>query len=602
MRRYLLLTVIVFVFTTASAQQGDSDTPVDIGGNIVFASFVVSNINDSGAGSLRQAITDANANGDAADTITFQSPLFDSSQTINLLSALPDIKTSLSVVGPGANLLTVRRSAGGNYSVFNIPGAIFTISFSGLTISNGMATGGNGGGGISSFSALTVNNCAITGNQAENFGGGLLVFGSDATVNGSTISGNVAGSQAGGIYYQGDGGHTMKLINSTVSANTADSNGLGGGIENAATSGISTLEVVNSTVAGNTGIFGVGGIWTRAVFSGSVSTTKLKNSIVANNSLPNFSTDPSQGSTTNVISQGFNLSNDGGGFLTQPSDKDNTNPLLGPLASNGGPTQTHALLNGSPAIDKGSNAGSGVTTDQRGLPRTVSLSPSNGPGGDETDVGAFEAQTLPACTFSNPIAFGQVFNGTIAIGDCFLPGTSPQFDAYTFSGTAGQLVSITMNSTYDTFLDLYFGSFPGGTLVATDDNGGGGTNARIPATSGFFSLPSSGNYTIVARPKFGLVTGNYTIGLFEGSAPIATVGGKVFTSTGGPLSAASVSITDSLGNRQIVRTNNFGIYTFTSVATGQNYTIAVSSKRFRFSSQSLTISGDLANVNFNGVE
>ena len=72
------------------------------------------------------------------------------------------------------------------------------------------------------------------------------------------------------------------------------------------------------------------------------------------------------------------------------------NPLLGPLANNGGSTRTHALLGGSPAIDKGSNSGSGVTTDQRGSTRVVDLATvANASGGDGTDIGAYEAQTDP---------------------------------------------------------------------------------------------------------------------------------------------------------------------------------------------------------------
>jgi hypothetical protein len=94
-----------------------------------------------------------------------------------------------------------------------------------------------------------------------------------------------------------------------------------------------------------------------------------------------------------VNSDGYNLSSDGaGGLLTSLTDLINTDPMLGPLQDNGGPTFTHALLHGSPAIDQGKNF-TGSATDQRGLPRTMD-SPciANALGGDGTDIGAFEVQ------------------------------------------------------------------------------------------------------------------------------------------------------------------------------------------------------------------
>ncbi len=93
-----------------------------------------------------------------------------------------------------------------------------------------------------------------------------------------------------------------------------------------------------------------------------------------------------------VSSDGYNLaSDDGGGFLTAATDQANTDPMLGPLQDNGGPTFTPALLPGSPATDQG--YGFGLTADQRGLPRTLDLAGvPNASGGDGTDIGAVESQ------------------------------------------------------------------------------------------------------------------------------------------------------------------------------------------------------------------
>jgi hypothetical protein len=96
-----------------------------------------------------------------------------------------------------------------------------------------------------------------------------------------------------------------------------------------------------------------------------------------------------------VASLGYNLSSDnGGGFLTNSTDQINIDPMLGPLQDNGGPVFTHALLNGSPAIDKGKNL-NGDTTDERGFPRTFDdLAIANAINGDGTDIGAYESFQL----------------------------------------------------------------------------------------------------------------------------------------------------------------------------------------------------------------
>jgi hypothetical protein len=93
-----------------------------------------------------------------------------------------------------------------------------------------------------------------------------------------------------------------------------------------------------------------------------------------------------------VTSLGYNLSSDdAGGFLTAAADQIYTDPMLGSLETNGGPTRTHALLPGSPAIDQGKSFG--ATTDQRGLPRPrIDPCVTNTAAGDRSDIGAFEAQ------------------------------------------------------------------------------------------------------------------------------------------------------------------------------------------------------------------
>lgn len=142
------------------------------------ASFEVTNLADNGAGSLRQALLDANSMA-GADTITFSV-----NGTINLEGSLPSINDNVMINGPGANLLTVRRNIGGTYRIFTVNAGV-TATISGLTLTNGLQ---DNGGGILNTGTLTVNNCVITGNTAPDGGGGIFNRGT-LTMNGCTISG-----------------------------------------------------------------------------------------------------------------------------------------------------------------------------------------------------------------------------------------------------------------------------------------------------------------------------------------------------------------------------------------------------------------------------
>ncbi|HEX9002641.1 MAG TPA: putative Ig domain-containing protein, partial [Blastocatellia bacterium] len=351
---------------------------VDIGAFELIASpLIVTNTNDAGAGTLRQAIFEANLSDVAADVITF-SALFNTAQTINLLTVLPDITGSLTLTGPGANLLTVRRDVAAEFRIFHIPNFGPEVVISGLTINNGRAPAFEFGGGISSLSSLTLTDVNVTGNQAGNGGGGVSLAFADGVFTNCTFSGNTA-EQGGGIYFQGDGGRTLRLTNVTVSGNSS-SNLTAGGVRNVSTSGPSTLEVINSTIVNNTA---GGGLQTLTFTPTSNATITLRNTIIANNTPNNLSKIEQSGGTATITSLGFNLTSDGGGgFLNGTGDLLNTNPLLTALANHGGPTPTHALLPGSPAINAGTNTGA-PATDQRGIAR---------PQQTTTDIGAFESR------------------------------------------------------------------------------------------------------------------------------------------------------------------------------------------------------------------
>jgi hypothetical protein len=170
--------------------------------NAVAATLTVNSSADNGTGSLRQAITDA-ASG---DTITFSLP---ANSAINLTSGELLVNKNLRINGPGANLLTVQRSAAGGtatFRIFNIA-SIANVTISGLTIANGNTAGTApaNGGGIANDGTVTITNSTISGNAAgPNVGGGIANYGT-VTITNSTISGNSmdAGGGAGGGIYNG---------------------------------------------------------------------------------------------------------------------------------------------------------------------------------------------------------------------------------------------------------------------------------------------------------------------------------------------------------------------------------------------------------------
>jgi hypothetical protein len=367
------------------------------------ATITVISAADDGGGSLRQAISNAAA----GDTINFSLP--PGTAAITLTSDQLLINKNLTISGPGAGLLTVQRSTASGtpqFRIFQI--ASSTVTISGLTIANGNPTSAVGGG-IGGGGTLTITNCTVSGNTAVS-GGGISIGGT-VTITNSTIAGNTASTFGGGIYF---GIGTVTITNSTISGNTA---GYGGGIYDNG----STLSVVSSTISNNTAQQGGGGILqtatnntTLSVVSSTISgndtstgggsgvlnnggTVNVKNTIIAKNT--GGGAGPDFNGT--LTSEGYNLiGNTSGATITGTTTGNqlNVDPMLGPLQDNGGPTFTQTLLSGSPAIDAG-NAG-GLTADQRGFSRPVdSPTIANAPGGDGSDIGAYEVQgsQLPGC-------------------------------------------------------------------------------------------------------------------------------------------------------------------------------------------------------------
>jgi hypothetical protein len=241
------------------------------------------------------------------------------------------------------------------------------------------------GGGILNQGAMTITNSTISGNTAGLHGGGICHFNGTLTISNSTVSENGATGIHNGDA-QGVGGgieseYTLTITNSTISGNYATHSG--GGIAH----GIFT-RITNSTISGNTANQG-GGIASSAAEACSPCQLEIANTILkggaAGTNIFMFN------NTGTATSLGYNLSSDdGGGVLTATGDQINTDPMLGPLQNNGGPTFTHDLLTGSPGIDAGDpNFTPPPLYDQRGpgYGRVV-----NG----RIDVGSLEVQAVPA--------------------------------------------------------------------------------------------------------------------------------------------------------------------------------------------------------------
>ncbi len=352
---------------------------------IIGSHLRVVNSNSDGPGSLRQAILDANAL-PGVNSIDFAPSAYG---TIALTSGELFITDDLLINGPGATNVVVD----GNHAsrVFHIgPGT--TVTIAGLTIANARAFGvfpSNEGGGIyNDRASLTVSNCILSGNSADAAGGIFNDHGSLAIADSTLSSNSALAGSGGGILNHAEGGSaTVTVMNSTLSGNSAIASG-GGGIFNNGYQGRASVGIVNSTLSGNSAGIG-GGIWNNGN-SGSASVEIGSTILNAGASGVNIFND-----SGTVTSLGYNLSSDdGGGLISGTGDQINTDPKLGPLQDNGGPTFTHAPACNSPAIDHGKNF-SASATDQRGVgfARTFDgVIVPNAPGSDGTDVGAIELQ------------------------------------------------------------------------------------------------------------------------------------------------------------------------------------------------------------------
>lgn len=444
-RRRILATCIAALLATEVAPAHTSDMSPAAEpprGN----TLIVTNCDDNGPGSLRATLASA-TEGDAIDltelecsTITLTSG--------ELATALDDIRLTGNgqTISAGGDSRVIAHTGSGTFTASGLifadgvvsgvaqaqGGCLYSsgsLALSSVTVQDCLAASVPDidyslalGGGVFSRNETHLTESTVTNNEvipalgyySYAFGGGVFTWG-PLTVTRSTISGNSVLGNGSGLYgYQEGGGiyarSSAEIRDSTITGNSAFITGgvvLRGNNEN----GVSTI--ANSTISGNMGVFRVGGvssnehvlnIWNSTIAFNTVSLLpgplvdgagvlilghnqelNLRSSIIANNTSSGISDDL----CLNDFSHQTLVGSDN---LIQVSNIDlpdtiHTDPMLAPLADNGGGTLMHALLPGSPAINAGNNL-AGLTYDQRGDGFDRVIGPS-------ADIGAYEEQQPP---------------------------------------------------------------------------------------------------------------------------------------------------------------------------------------------------------------
>jgi hypothetical protein len=444
------------------------------GGRLVLESLegrcvpsTVTNLNDAGDGSLRQAIIDTPAEG----TVDFQAGLHG---TITLITGELAISKDLIISGPGASVITVS----GNHAsrVFDITAPV-TVAIAGLTITDGMTN--DNGSGIFSSGALTVTDSTISGNYAPDSGGGIYNNSGVLTVTGSTISGNSAsgpaGTEGGGGIYTFMG--TVWVTDSTLSDNSAS---VGTGINNYQ----GMVTVTASTISGNSASYGGGGISNNGTLT------------VIDSTLSRNSSDYEGGAI-------FNSS----GMLTISAStlSANSAPYGGAIYNDNYPGYTGTLtVAGSTLSSNSAQDGGGIDSTSAFGPTTVMVANSTlsdntatGPGGGIYNTGALTASnstfsgnsaqdgggllsagttTISSSTFSGNSSIGAVLggggainnllNGTMAIDYSTISGNTASGTFYTYAGGIfnGEGSTITVSNS----------TISGNSAAGYADNQGGG--------------------------------------------------------------------------------------------------------------------------------
>ena len=544
--------------------------------------------------SLRDALAASGPNG---GNITFSATVFAAPQTISLANGTLNIPPHTTITGPttgsGATLANLVTVSGGG-PVFTVNQFVTNTTISGLTITGG---GTYQGGGILNNGTLTVSGCTISGNFAGGNGGGIANFGSMALID-STVSANTNSAEGGldsppvdggGIFNSG----TLTITNSTIVNNSVSISPSGTGIANleAAGGGIfneGTLTMTNSVVAGNsaTGTLLPGsdpesyvdamgaGIW------GGLTTGA--NNILSGNT--------SNGSNTSNVAEEDDCDTPGSPACPTNGQSGNlvgSNIPLAPLGTYGGPTRTIPPLPGSPAICGAlvADIPAGVTTDQRGFPRTTTYG-SNPPC---VDSGAVQTNYSVAFSTEPPASVPLNTNFAAALqlsesGSPF-PVSGVSIPVALASGDAGSLnvSSLTTNAT---------GIAGSGTLQVSSTGTGDTLVAALQLTTAPPPTPLTSPISVNATSSpFDVVTASSTTTLGASATSVAIGTSVTFTATvssalTSPAPTGTVQFYDGstkLG-AAVTLTAGSASYSTSSLAAGTHTITAVYSGDSNFSS------------------
>jgi hypothetical protein len=510
-------------------------------------------------------------------------------------------------------------SMSGGAGIFCVNSGTTTIQNS--TISGNFANQSDGwGGGIwisYSAGATTIQNCTISGNSAGDAGGGILATGigggGTVLVENSTIAGNVA-SEGGGVWTAA--GMAMTIQNSTISGNSATGTGNGGSHPYWRTGGggiyaNGSMAIEDSTVSGNSATTVGGGISARMYPAGGLVT--IQNSTITGNTADSDSNGTGKGgglylyrasggqtpSIASTIIAGNIDHTDAGPDVFGPADfshslvGDNTgsglteapvgapdvngnliggpthgviDPKLGPLADNGGPTQTCALLSGSPAINMGSNPAN-LPYDQRGAgyPRVL---------GAQADIGAYEAPAAagPTVTSISPAVGAAAGGDSVTItGTGFTGATAVHFGSIAATNVVvnGAGTQITCTSPAN--------------IVGTVD-------VTVVAPGGTSAISAADRFTYVAAPA---VTGiSPTVGPATGGTTVTITGTNLANAMAVKFGNVSAMIVANRGTQIVVISpaNLAGTMDVTVLTVGGMSATSVAD-RFTYSAQAPTVAG-----------
>ena len=382
------------VMTASTAALGATSVLFATGATPASANtpIVVSTAADSGAGSLRAAVTQANTDA-GADTITFDMAAIGASN-INVPTQLPQITQALDITGPGASALSLTGT--GTERIFDLAGS-FDVTISGLTLThNATVVTGDGGAIRNEGAQLMLANDVVTGNETAGAGGGVSsrTDGSGLVVDSTTFSGNTAegnSNDAGGAVFMNADGMNLQLTNATVTGNTATDEWAGGLYVYSADA---TIGIANSTISDNTAGRGGGGGW----LGGENAHTIIDGSTISGNTAHGsggggLALYTDSVSVTNTTVSGNTADDDSGGGLY----------LVGNTL---GVTIDHSTISDNTAGD----GGGGVFLKNQYAPATISNTTVSGNTADGGGGGVY----VIAGETKNPTSTVSIYNSTLS--------------------------------------------------------------------------------------------------------------------------------------------------------------------------------------------